>query len=85
VKACIYRRSASGMVNHGRRSVAQLLLVDRAGSGGGGLAEYMTQCIGQGAVSPITTRSVCGGGSVSKCVTARLAAVSARSLPRILV
>ena len=78
-------RPTSEMLHHERRRVAQLVPVYRAGCGGGGLAEYMTQWIGRGDVSPISTRRVCGGGSVSKCVTASMAAASARSFARILV
>ena len=54
MKACICRRSASGMTHHGRRRVAILVREDRAGSGGGGLAEYMIQWIGRGAIFPIS-------------------------------
>ena len=85
MKAFICRRSASGMVHHGRRRVAQLVFVDRASNVGCGSAMYMTQWVGRGTIPPISTRSVCGGGSVSKRVTANLAAASARSLPLILV
>ncbi len=38
--------------------------VDRAGSGGGGLTEYTTQLTEHGAISPILSRLVCGGGDV---------------------
>ena len=48
-----------------------------------GLAVYMTQNEGLGAVAPISTRRVCSGGSLSKFVTASLAAASTRSLPLI--
>ena len=85
MKACICRRSASGLAHQGRRRVAQSVPVEQAGIGDCGLAVYMTQWVGRGVVSPISTRSVCDGGSVSKCVTTNLAATSARSLPRILV
>jgi hypothetical protein len=43
VNACICRRSSFGMVHHGRGRVAQLVPIDWAGIGGGGLAVYMTQ------------------------------------------
>jgi hypothetical protein len=85
VSACICRRSASGMVHHGGRRVEFLGLAASAGVGVVGLAVYMTHDGGRGAVAPISARSVCSGGSLSKFATASLAAVSARSLPRICV
>ena len=81
VKACIWSRSSSGMVHHGGRRVACLGPVERAGGGVVGLAVYMTQKGGRGAIAPMSTRNVCSLGSLSKSVTASLAAASARSLP----
>ena len=48
--------------------MAQLALVEMAGSGIGDFAAYMTQCAGRGAISPKSTRVVCVGDSVSKSV-----------------
>jgi hypothetical protein len=42
-------------------------------------------CRAGGAIFPIYTHVICGGRSVSNCVTKCLAAASARSLPLILV
>ena len=55
VKACICKRSASGTVHHEGRRVACLGPVARAGMGVGGLAVYMTQNGGLGAIAPIST------------------------------
>ncbi len=55
VKACIWRWFASGIVHHGGRSVVCLGLVDRAGVGVLGLAVYMTQNGGRGAIAPMST------------------------------
>ncbi len=85
MNACICRRSASGTVHHGGRRVEFLGPVASAGVGVVGLAVYMTHNGGRGAVAPISTRRVCSGGSLSKSVTASLAAVSTRSLPLICV
>ncbi len=85
VDVCIRRRFASGMIHHGGRRVELLGPVASAGAGVVGLAAYMTPNGGRGAVAPISTRSVCSGGSMSKSVTASLDAASARSLPRICV
>ncbi len=51
VRACIWRRSASGTVHNGARRVACLGLVARAAVGVGGLAVYMTQNGGRGAIA----------------------------------
>ncbi len=61
--------------------VACLSPVEIAGSGVVGLAVYMTQKGGRGAIAPMSTRNVCSLGSVSKSLTASLAVASARSLP----
>jgi len=53
--------------------------------GVGGLAVYMTQNEGRGAIAPISTLSVWSRGRVSKFVTASLADASAKSLPRMCV
>ena len=58
------------------------------GSGGGvvGFAVYITQNGGRGAMDPNSTLKVYSPGRVSKSVTANLlAAVSARSFPRMWV
>jgi len=55
--------------------------VDRAGVGVGGCDVCMTQCTRRGVIFPTSTRIVCVGESVSKYVTASLAAASMRSLP----
>ncbi len=55
VKACIWMRSTYGIVHHGGRRVASLGLVTRAAMGVDGLALYMTQNGGRGAIAPITT------------------------------
>jgi hypothetical protein len=83
VNACIWRRPASGIVHHGERRVACLGPVARIGGGVVGLAVYMTQNGGRGAMDPISTRRVCSLGKVSYSVTASLAVASARSFPRI--
>ena len=70
---------------HERQRVAQVVPMDWAGTGDDSLDVYTTEWVGRGVVPPISTRNVCDGGSVSNCVTASLAAASARSLPRILV
>ena len=85
VNAFICRRSASGMVHHDGRRVHFLGPAASAGVGVVGLAVYMTQNGGRGVVAPISTRRVCFGGSLSKSVTASLAAACARSLPLICV
>ncbi len=53
MNACICSRSSSGIVHHGRRRVAHLAPVDKAGDGGGGLVVYITQWCGRGSISPI--------------------------------
>ncbi len=85
VKAYICKRSAFGIVHHGGRRVACLGPVARAGVGVGGLAVYMTQNGGLGAIVPTSTLIVWSRGRVSKVVTANLAASCARSLPRMCV
>ena len=85
MKAYMQSLSSSGMVHHGGRRVACLGPVESAGGGVVGLAVYMTQKGGRGAVAPMSTRIVCAGGSLSKSVTASFAAASARSLPRMFV
>ena len=81
MKACICRRSASGIGHRGREGVARFVPVDRAGVGASGFTVYITPCVGRGDISPTSTRIVYVGGSVPKCVTASLATASARSLP----
>jgi len=81
VKACMWRRYASGIVHHGGRRVACLGHVVSAGW----LAVYMTQNGGRGAIAPISTLIACSLGSVSYYVTGSLAAASAGSLPRMCV
>jgi hypothetical protein len=81
-RACIWKRSASGIVHHGGRRVACLGPVARVGVGVGGLAVYKTQNGGRGAIAPIPTFSVLSWGRVSKSVIANLAGASTRSLPR---
>ena len=85
VKACICKRYASEIVHHGGRRVACLGHVARAGVGVGGLAVYMTQNGGLGAIALISTLIVWSRGRVSKVVTTSLAVASARSLPRMCV
>ncbi len=85
VKACIWRRSASGIVYHGGRRVACLGPMAKAGVGVGGLAVYITHNGGRGAIVPMATLAVWSSGRVSKFVTANLAAASARLLPRMCV
>ncbi len=85
VNACICRRSASGMVHHGGRRVEFLDPVASAGVGVVGLSVYRTHNAGWGGVAPIFTRRVCSSGSLSKSVTASLAAAFARSLPLVCV
>ncbi len=51
----------------------------------GGVAVYMIQYSGRGAISPMSTRNVWFDGKVSKLRTASLAAASTRSFPRMLV
>ncbi len=58
VKACILSRSSSGMVHHGGRRVACLGPVESASGGVVGLAVYMTQKGGRGAIAPMSTRNV---------------------------
>ena len=82
VKACIWKRYASGIVHHGGLMVVCLGPVVRAGVGVGGLAVYMTHNGGRGAIVPISTFNVCSWGRVSKFVTASLAYASAKSVPR---
>ncbi len=65
VNACIWRRSASGIVHHGGRSVAYLDSVATVGGGVAGLAVYMTQKEGRGAMDPTFTRRVFSLGRVS--------------------
>ncbi len=79
MKACICSRSATGIVHHGGRRVEFLGPVARTVVVVVGLAVYMTQKGGRGAVAPMPTRIVCASGSLSKSVTASLAAASARS------
>ncbi len=81
VNACIWRRSASGIVRQGGRRVACLGPVARVGGGVVGLAVYITQNGGRGAMDPTSTRKVDSSGRVPKFVTASLAALSARSFP----
>ncbi len=50
-----------------------------------GFAVYITQNGGRGAMDPTSTLKVFSAGRVSKSVTASLAAVSARSFPRMWV
>ena len=85
MKTCIWRRSSSGIVYHGGKRVACRGLVAWAGGGVCGLVVYMTQNGGRGAIAPTSSRRVCSDGTVSKSVTASLAAASARSLPRMWV
>jgi hypothetical protein len=59
VKACIWRRSASGIVHHGGRRVACLDLNASAGVGVVELAVYMTQNGGRGAIASVSTLNVC--------------------------
>ncbi len=65
VNACIWRRSASGIVHHGGRSVACLGPVARVGGGVAGLAVYMNQKGGRGAMDPTSTRRVFPLGRMS--------------------
>jgi hypothetical protein len=65
VNACIWRRSASGIVHHGGRSIASLGTVARVGGGVVGLAVYMTQNGGRGVMYLISTRRVFSLGRVS--------------------
>ena len=85
MKACICKRSPSGIDHHGWRCVATRVSGPKGVGGGGGLTVYMTQCGGRGATSPTSTFSFCDSGRESYCVTAILAAASARSLPRMFV
>jgi hypothetical protein len=85
VKACIWRRSSSGMVHHALVGVGRTCWFPRLSAGAGGWGVYITQCCGRGALSPMSTRMHWCGGRFSKLVTASLAAASARSLPRMLV
>ncbi len=55
VNACIWRRSASGIVHQGGRRVACLEPVASVGDGLVGLAVYMTQNGSRGAIAPVST------------------------------
>ena len=84
MKACIFKRSPSGIDHHGGRNVAIRVPVPICVGGGGSLTVDMNQRGGD-ATSPIYTFSFCDSGRELYCVTAILAAASARSLPRIFV
>ena len=43
MNVCMCSRASSGIVHDGRRRVAQLAPLDRAGASGGGIAMYITQ------------------------------------------
>jgi hypothetical protein len=73
------------MVHHALMVLAGVVRVSGATRGGGGVAVYIIQYRGRGAISPMSTRNVWSGGSESKLRTANLAAASARSLPRMFV
>ena len=50
------------MVHYGRRRVALLVFVERAGSGLSGVAVYMTQCAGRGGYFPnVYSGGLCRG------------------------
>ncbi len=85
VNACIWRRSASGIIYQGGRRVACLGPVARVGGGIAGLAVYITQNGDRGAMDPTSTRKVFSPGRVSKSVSASLVALSARLFPRMWV
>jgi hypothetical protein len=53
VKACIWRRSASGIVHHGWRRVVYIGSVARDGGSIGGLLVYANQTGGRGAIASI--------------------------------
>ena len=61
MKACIWRRCASGIVHHGGRRVVCLNPVARAGVGVGGSAVHMTQNGGRGAIALVSTLCVWSG------------------------
>jgi hypothetical protein len=85
VNACIWRRSAFGIVHHGERRVACLGPVASDDVGVGGLGVYITQNKGRGTLAPISTLIACSLGRVSYSVTASFAAASAWSLSRMCV
>ncbi len=66
MKACIRKRFASGIVGKSRRREDRFVLVDEAGWGGGacGFEVYMAKFVERGAVSSISTCSVCNGGQL---------------------
>ncbi len=84
VNACICRRSVFGMVHQGRWKVAQLLRVAGAMARGGGLAVHMTPCVGRGVFPDVHSECLVRWESVIASYY-DMAAVSAMSLPRMLV
>jgi len=70
VKACICRRSPSGIDHNGWRGVAIHVSYPNCVGGSGGLTVYMTQCGGRGGTSSTYTFKFCDSGREAYCVTA---------------
>ena len=85
VKACIFIRFPSKIDHHGWRNVVIQVSTPKRVGGGGGLTVYISQCGGRGGISPTSTCNSCDSGRNLYCVTASLAATSARSIPRMSV
>ena len=81
----MHRLSSSRMVHHGRRRVAECGHVASGIGGVVGLLVYMTLIGGLSACFPMVILRFWCPGISSKEVTTTLAAVSARSLPQMLV
>ncbi len=65
VNACMWRRSASGIVHHGGRRVACLDPIASVDVGVVGLAVYMTHNGVRGVIAPVSTLIFCSRGRVS--------------------
>ncbi len=85
VKACMQSLSSLGIVLQDDRSAADCGSVAREMGDVGGLSVYITQNSGRSACLPMVIVTFWYPGMASNDVTTRFAAVSARSLPLILV